>query len=140
MNDDGRCYSFDSRGAGYGRAEGVATVVLKRLDDALRDGDPIRAVLRHTGCNSDGKTNGILLPSSSSQQALMANLYISAGIDPSECDYVEVFSTTRLESRFFSANLLYRPTEQGLQPVMQRRLILLAISSAKIESENLLCL
>lgn len=90
MNDNGRCYSFDSRGSGYGRAEGVATVVLKRLDDAIADGDPIRAVLRNTGCNSDGKTNGILLPNSSSQQILINNLYDSAGIDPSDCDYVEV--------------------------------------------------
>jgi acyl transferase domain-containing protein len=90
VNDDGRCYAFDSRGAGYGRAEGVATVVLKRLSDAIADGDPIRAVLRNTGCNSDGKTNGILLPSSASQQMLMESLYVNAGIDPADCGYVEV--------------------------------------------------
>jgi acyl transferase domain-containing protein len=58
LNDDGRCYSFDSRGSGYGRSEGVATVVLKRLDDALRDRDPVRAVIRNSGVNSDGRTNG----------------------------------------------------------------------------------
>lgn len=58
LNDDGRCYSFDSRGSGYGRSEGVATVVLKRLNDAMRDGDPIRAVIRNSGVNSDGRTNG----------------------------------------------------------------------------------
>lgn len=61
LNDDGRCYSFDSRGSGYGRSEGVATVILKRLDDALRDGDPIRAVIRNSGVNSDGRTNGTWL-------------------------------------------------------------------------------
>ena len=65
-------------------------MALKRLSDAIADGDPIRAVLRQTGSNSDGKTNGILLPSSSAQQALMHRLYTTAGIDPSECGYVEV--------------------------------------------------
>jgi acyl transferase domain-containing protein len=93
INDNGRCYPFDSRGAGYGRAEGVAAIVIKRLKDALRDGDSIRAVIRNTGVNQDGKTNGILLPSSQSQLELTKSLYRHAGINPESVAYVEAHGT-----------------------------------------------
>jgi acyl transferase domain-containing protein len=63
LNDDGRCYSFDSRGSGYGRGEGSAIVVVKTLSDAIRCGDPIRGVIRNTAVNQDGKISGITLPS-----------------------------------------------------------------------------
>lgn len=59
----GRCWSFDARADGYIKAEAINCVVLKRLDDALRDGDPIRAVIRGTSTNSDGWTPGIASPS-----------------------------------------------------------------------------
>jgi acyl transferase domain-containing protein len=93
INDNGRCYPFDSRGAGYGRAEGVAALVVKRLSDALREGDPIRAVVRNSGVNQDGKTNGILLPSSDAQRDLAASLYRQAGLDPQHVSYVEAHGT-----------------------------------------------
>ncbi|KAL4863048.1 hypothetical protein BDV12DRAFT_189960 [Aspergillus spectabilis] len=93
VNDNGRCYPFDSRGAGYGRAEGVAAVILKRLKDALRDGDNVRAVIRNTGVNQDGKTNGILLPSSEAQGELTAALYRQAGLNPQDVCYVEAHGT-----------------------------------------------
>lgn len=53
----GRCFPFDSRGDGYGRGEGCAVLVLKRLDQALLDRDPVRAVIRNTGVNQDGYTS-----------------------------------------------------------------------------------
>ncbi|KAI7972176.1 hypothetical protein EIK77_001742 [Talaromyces pinophilus] len=93
INDEGRCYPFDSRGAGYGRAEGVATLVLKRLKDAVRDGDCVRAIIRNSGVNQDGKTNGILLPSSKAQGQLTAALYHQVGINPREVSYVEAHGT-----------------------------------------------
>lgn len=55
LSPDGRCFSFDSRANGYARGEGIGMIVLKHIDDALRDGDPIRAVIRGTGLNSDGR-------------------------------------------------------------------------------------
>jgi acyl transferase domain-containing protein len=55
FSPDSRCFSLDSRANGYARGEGVGMVILKHVDDALRDGDPIRAVIRGTGVNSDGK-------------------------------------------------------------------------------------
>lgn len=93
LNDDGKCYSFDSRGSGYGRSEGVSTIVLKRLDDALLAGDPIRAVIRNSGINQDGKTNGILLPSSESQADLARSMYKAIDLDPYNVDYVEAHGT-----------------------------------------------
>jgi len=96
INDDGRCYAFDSRGSGYGRSEGVATIILKRLDDAIKAGDPIRAVIRNTGVNSDGKTNGIMLPSSAAQQSLMDSVYRSSGINPRDVGYIELHGTVTM--------------------------------------------
>ena len=58
LSPDGKCYTFDSRANGYGRGEGVGRVVMKRLADALRDGDPIRAVIRGSRVNQDGRTTG----------------------------------------------------------------------------------
>ncbi|KAF4951266.1 hypothetical protein FSARC_12965 [Fusarium sarcochroum] len=93
LNDDGKSYSFDERGDGYGRGEGVATLVLKRLDDAIADGDPIRAIIRNSGINHDGKTNGISYPSPEAQQDLAELVYAEAGLDPRETDYVEAHGT-----------------------------------------------
>ncbi|KAF2450924.1 ketoacyl-synt-domain-containing protein [Karstenula rhodostoma CBS 690.94] len=93
LNDDGKCYAFDSRGKGYARSEGVSTIVLKRLSDAIKAGDPIRAVVRNTGINQDGKTNGIMLPSSSAQEDLMRSIHLDAGLEPSLTAYVEAHGT-----------------------------------------------
>ncbi|KIX01225.1 uncharacterized protein Z518_08950 [Rhinocladiella mackenziei CBS 650.93] len=93
INENGRCYPFDCRGAGYGRAEGVAVLVLKRLSDAERNGDTTRAVILNSGVGQDGKTNGILLPNSNSQQRLTASLYEKSGLDPQETQYVEMHGT-----------------------------------------------
>ena len=93
LNDNGRSYPFDSRGAGYGRGEGVTAVVLKRLDDALDAGDSIRAVIRNTSINHDGKTNGITLPSSQAQEALQKKAYQQASLDPCAVQYVEAHGT-----------------------------------------------
>ena len=93
LNKDGKSYSFDSRGSGYGRGEGAATVVLKRLEDAVAAGDPVRAVIRNTGCNQDGKTNGITLPNSQSQETLIRSTYRAAGLSPAETAVVEAHGT-----------------------------------------------
>lgn len=93
LNAQGRSYPFDSRGSGYGRGEGITAVVVKRLADALSNGDPIRAVIRNTGVNQDGKTNGITLPSQRAQEALYRSVYTSAGLDPTETHYIEAHGT-----------------------------------------------
>lgn len=93
LSPDGKCYSFDSRASGYGRGEGVATVVLKPLNEAVRDGDPIRAVIAQTALNQDGKTQTITSPSQTAQEELIRLCYEKAGLDPTETAYVEAHGT-----------------------------------------------
>ncbi|KAL8713811.1 MAG: hypothetical protein Q9225_006708, partial [Loekoesia sp. 1 TL-2023] len=81
------------RGTGYGRGEGVVSLLLKPLDAAIRDGDNIRAIIRNTGINQDGKTNGITFPSCEAQANLMESVYQTAGLDPAETDYIEAHGT-----------------------------------------------
>lgn len=58
LGPDGKCFTFDERASGYGRGEGVGVVILKRLEDAVRDNNCIRAVIRGSRGNHDGKTAG----------------------------------------------------------------------------------
>lgn len=66
---------------------------MKTLADAERDGDIVRAIIRNTGANQDGKTSGITFPSCDAQARLMKSVYESVGIDPLETDYVEAHGT-----------------------------------------------
>ncbi|KAK8175663.1 polyketide synthase [Phyllosticta citrichinensis] len=94
----GKCHTFDVKADGYMKAEGVNAVMLKCLDDAIRDGDPIRAVIRGTATNSDGRTPGIASPSAEAQAAAIRAAYANAGItDLSATAYLEchVFSASR---------------------------------------------
>lgn len=93
LSDTGKSYSFDIRGSGYGRGEGAATVLLKRLDDALQAGDHIRAIIRNTAINQDGKTNGITLPSQEAQESLLQSVYQCTGLNPHDIRYVEAHGT-----------------------------------------------
>src|SRR5688500_12318581 len=76
----GKCHTFDAKADGYIRAEGINAVYLNRLDDAIRDGDPIRAVIRGTAVSSDGRTPGLTYPNSESQAAAIRAAYRNAGI------------------------------------------------------------
>src|SRR5262252_9822429 len=89
----GRCFAFDERADGYVRGEGGAAVILKPLSVAIADNDPIRAVIRASGVNSDGRTIGLSLPSESAQAALLRALYRSAGIGPDELAFFEMHGT-----------------------------------------------
>ena len=93
LNEDGRSYSFDSRGSGYGRGEGSAIVIVKKLHDALRCGDPIRGLICNTAVNQDGKTSGITLPSQLSQKNLQQSVLAKCAIDPHTVGYVEAHGT-----------------------------------------------
>jgi acyl transferase domain-containing protein len=93
LSPDGKSYAFDHRAKGYARGEGVATLVLKPLDKAMRDGDPIRAVIRGTGVNSDGRTAGITLPNGDAQEALIREVYRKAKLDPVDTGYFEAHGT-----------------------------------------------
>lgn len=90
---DGRCKSFDAAGDGYGRGEGGGIVVLKKLDDALRDGDRVYAVVKATGSNQDGRTAAITVPSADSQEALARTVCGRSGLAPEQITYVEAHGT-----------------------------------------------
>ncbi|KAF6832759.1 PKSN polyketide synthase for alternapyrone biosynthesis protein [Colletotrichum plurivorum] len=90
---DGISHSFDASANGYGRGEGIAGVVLKRLSSALADGDVIRAVIRATGVNSDGKTPGITVPSEDAQAELIQRVYERANLDMARTAYFEAHGT-----------------------------------------------
>lgn len=89
LSRDGLSRSFDASGEGYGRGEGVAAVILKRVNDAVRDNDQIRAVVRGTATNQDGKTKAITLPSLDAQVELIRSAYEEAGLDFRDTTYFE---------------------------------------------------
>ncbi|KAI8632855.1 PKSKA1 [Xylariaceae sp. FL1651] len=93
----GKCHSFDAKADGYVKAEGINCIYLKRLDDAVRDGDPIRAVLRGTATNSAGRTPGIASPSPVAQAAAIRAAYRNAGItNLNETAFLECHGTGTL--------------------------------------------
>ncbi|KAM3554579.1 hypothetical protein MY1884_006062 [Beauveria asiatica] len=93
LSPDGKCFTFDARANGYGRGEGVGVVILKRMSDAIRDNDPIRAVIRGTRVNQDGRTTGITLPSKEAQVSNIKAVYKAAGLSCSDTAYVECHGT-----------------------------------------------
>ncbi|KAJ5493860.1 Acyl transferase/acyl hydrolase/lysophospholipase [Penicillium fimorum] len=82
LSPNGRCRMWDADADGYARGEGVAAVVLKRLSDAIADGDHIECIVRETGANQDGFSNGLTVPNSNAQSALIRQTYKRAGLDP----------------------------------------------------------
>ncbi|KAG6010455.1 Type I Iterative PKS [Claviceps maximensis] len=93
LSPDGKCFTFDSRANGYGRGEGIGVIVMKRLSDAIRDNDTIRAVIRGSSVNQDGRTAGITLPSKEAQVANIRSVYANAGLDFGQTAYVECHGT-----------------------------------------------
>lgn len=67
FGEAGRSFAFDQRGTGYGRGEGCGVIVLKTMEQAIKDNDPIRAVITGSGINQDGRTPGITMPNGSAQ-------------------------------------------------------------------------
>ena len=90
---DGRCKVFDAAADGYVRGEGCGVVLLKPLSDALRDGDPIQAVIRGSAVNQDGRSNGLTAPSGLAQQQVIRSALMASGVAAAEIDYVETHGT-----------------------------------------------
>jgi acyl transferase domain-containing protein/acyl-CoA synthetase (AMP-forming)/AMP-acid ligase II/acyl carrier protein len=93
MSSKGRCFTFDAEADGYVRGEGCGVVVLKRLSDALADGDPVWAVIRGTAVNQDGRSNGLTAPNGLAQQAVIREALKDAGLKPSDLSYMEAHGT-----------------------------------------------
>ncbi|RPF39142.1 type I polyketide synthase [Streptomyces sp. TLI_185] len=93
LSKRGHCAAFSADADGFVRAEGGGMVVLKRLPDALADGDRVLGVILGSGSNSDGHTMGLALPSAEAQEELLRGVYADAGIDPDEVVYFEAHGT-----------------------------------------------
>lgn len=89
LSPSGRSRSFDAAADGYGRGEGIISLLLKPLRAAIADGDPVRAVIKGTRLNQDGRTQGITLPSANAQKDNMEKLYSKLGISPMDIQYLE---------------------------------------------------
>jgi FkbH-like protein len=93
LSPDGICKTFDNEANGFVPGEGVGAIILKPLDAALRDGDHIYGVIKGSGINQDGKTNGITAPSTLSQTELEKAVYAKAGVHPEQITYIETHGT-----------------------------------------------
>ena len=96
MSPSGQCHAFDASADGFVRGEGCGVAVLKRLSDALRDGDRVLAVVRGSAVNQDGRSNGLMAPNPAAQMAVLRAAYANAGVEPREVDYVEAHGTGTL--------------------------------------------
>ena len=90
---DGRCKTFDAGADGYVRGEGCGVVVLKRLSDALSEGDNILALIRGSAVNQDGRSNGLTAPNGIAQQAVIREALSNAQVAPHQISYVEAHGT-----------------------------------------------
>ena len=93
LSPDGRCKTFDASANGYGRGEGCGVVVLKRLSDALAGGNQVLAVIRGSAVNQDGASGGFTVPNGQSQQQLLREALVRAGVEPHQVSYVEAHGT-----------------------------------------------
>ncbi|MEU5209574.1 type I polyketide synthase [Streptomyces sp. NPDC020742] len=93
LSSSGRCRSFDAGADGFVRGEGCGVVVLKRLDDALREGDRVLAVLRGSATNQDGSSDGLAAPSADAQRALYREALARSGVDPRDVGMIETHGT-----------------------------------------------
>jgi thioester reductase-like protein len=93
MAADGRCKTFDAKADGYVRGEGAGVAVLKRLSDAVQDGDQILAVIHGSAVNQDGLSNGLTAPNGPAQQAVIRQALANAGVNAHQISYVEAHGT-----------------------------------------------
>ncbi|HEY9804634.1 MAG TPA: acyl carrier protein [Leptolyngbyaceae cyanobacterium] len=116
MAADGRCKTFDASADGYVRGEGCGVVVLKRLSDALRDGDNILATIRGSAVNQDGRSNGLTAPNGPAQQAVIRKALENAGVTADQISYVEAHGTGTALGDPIEVNSLKTVLMKGRQP------------------------
>ena len=93
LAEDGRCKTFDESADGFVRSDGCGVVVLKRLSDAIADGDNVLGLIRGSAVNQDGKSSGMTAPNGPAQEAVMRAALASANVQPHEVSYVEAHGT-----------------------------------------------
>ena len=113
LSPDGICKVFDASGDGYVRAEGAGLVLIQPLEEALAQGRQIHAVIRACGCNCDGRTQGIALPSGEAQEELLRSVYDAAGLGVERLAYVEAHGTGTAAGDPVEAGAIGRALAQG---------------------------
>src|SRR6202048_2195444 len=113
---DGRIKSFSSDADGYTRSEGGGMLLLKRVDDARRDGDQILAVIAGSAVNHDGPANGLIAPNPDAQADVLRRAYKDAGINPRTVDYIEAHGTGTVLGDPIEAQALGRVVGRGPAP------------------------
>ena len=113
LSHHARCKAFDADAAGYVRGEGAGVVLLKPLEQALRDGDPVHAVILATGVNQDGQTPGLPVPSADAQEALIRQVCARAGVSPGDVAYVEAHGTGTQAGDPREAKALHQALSEG---------------------------
>ena len=113
---DGRCKTFSARADGFGRGEGGGVAVLKLLSAALRDGDPIYAVVRGSAVNNDGPSSGLTAPNPRAQEEVLAEAWSRAGLDPTQATYVEAHGTGTQLGDTIEARVLASVFTRGRAP------------------------
>lgn len=93
LSPDGRCKTFDASADGYVRGEGCGVIILKRMSDAVRDGDNILALIRGSAVNQDGRSNGLTAPNGLAQQDVIRQALANAQVEPHQIGYVEAHGT-----------------------------------------------
>jgi acyl transferase domain-containing protein len=125
LSADARCRTLDASATGYGRAEGCGIVLLKRLDDAIADGDRIEAVVLGGALGQDGASNGFAAPNGAAQEAVIRRALRTAGLEPGDVDMVEMHGTGTAVGDVIEADALARVFAGRARP-----LILGAVKSA----------
>ncbi|MDH6243369.1 type I polyketide synthase [Mycobacterium sp. OTB74] len=118
---DGKCKTFDASADGYVRGEGCGVIVVKRLEDAIRDGDRIRAVIRGSAINQDGASGGLTVPNGVAQQRVIAAALDRAKLAPGDVGYLEAHGTgTSLGDpiEVQAAAAAYSPRRDADQPLL----------------------
>ncbi|CRG83422.1 hypothetical protein PISL3812_00773 [Talaromyces islandicus] len=93
LSPEGSCKTFDAKADGFARGEAITAVYLQRLDRAMENRLPIRAIITNSGTNSDGRSQGLLQPSSEAQLSLMRKVHGAIGSDPNRTAFVECHGT-----------------------------------------------
>nr|CAD89776.1 MelE protein [Melittangium lichenicola] len=113
QSPQGRCKTFDASADGYVRGEGCGVLVLKRLSEALADGDPVLAVIRGGAVNHDGPSGGLTVPSGPAQEAVIRRALANAGVEPSQVSYIEAHGTATPLGDPIEVRALQRVFEPG---------------------------
>ncbi|MFK8185388.1 MAG: beta-ketoacyl synthase N-terminal-like domain-containing protein [Phormidesmis sp.] len=122
ISSTGRCRSFSANADGYVRSEGAGMVILKRLDDAIANGDRIYATILSSAINHNGKGNGLSGPNPQAQKALLKNAYQQANLSPAEVHYIEANGSGTQLGDALELNALGEVLKEG-RPTHQRCLV-----------------